>query len=138
MVSAVGRAAREAARSEAAASEFSTRQLMSAYSASRHLAVELAAFTGELQWFTEAVAGELRAARGVTNGSTLPGLAAELEGTTDAQRAGDVVSEVFDALRDDASPEAALLRVRLHSLLRKLSEREVFLLAETIEGTRSG
>jgi len=90
MVSAVGRAAREAARSEAAASEFST------------------------------------------------GLAAELEGTTDAQRAGDVVSEVFDALRDDASPEAALLRVRLHSLLRKLSEREVFLLAETIEGTRSG
>jgi hypothetical protein len=137
MVSAVGRAAREAARSEAAASEFSTGQLMSAYSASRHLAVELAAFTGELRWFTEAVARELRAARGVTNGSTLPGLAAELERTTDAQRAGDLVSQVFDALRDDASPEAVLLRSRLHLLLRKLSEREVFLLAETIEGTRS-
>jgi hypothetical protein len=137
MVTAVGRAAREAARSEAAASEFSTGQLMSAYSASRHLAVELAAFTAELHWFTEAVADELRAARGVTSESTLSGLAAELALTTDAQRAGDLVSQVFDALRNDASAEAVFVRARLRGLLRKLSEREVFLLAEAIEGNRS-
>jgi hypothetical protein len=138
MVSAVGRTAREAARSEAAASEFSRAQLMSAYSASRHLAVELAAFRSELELFGASMAAELRAAPGVAGAADLSALASQLELTTDAQRAGDLMSRVLDGLRDDASPESATLRARIHTLLRKLSEREVELLAEAIEGPPRG
>jgi hypothetical protein len=134
IVSAVGRTAREAARSEAAASEFSRAQLMSAYSATRHLAVELAAFGAEIEWFAASVAAELRATRCVTSQPTLSGLASELEQSTDGQRAGELMSQVLDTLRDDASSESATLRTRLHTLLRRLSEREVRLLAEAIEG----
>jgi hypothetical protein len=134
IVSALGRTAREAARSEVAASEFSRAQLMSAYSASRHLAVELGAFAAEIEWFARAAARELRGARDGVGGVNVSGLASELELTTDAQRAGDLVSQVLDALRHDPSSESANLRVRLHTLLRQLSEREVELLSEAIEG----
>jgi hypothetical protein len=134
VVTAVGRTARDAARSEADASEFARAQLMSAYSASRHLAVELAAFRPELEWFAGAVVGELRAARGLATGAALSGLAGELESTMNAQRAGDLMSQILEALRDDGSSESANLRARLHTLLRRLSEREVELLADAIEG----
>lgn len=136
MMNAVGRAASEAARGEAAASDFSRGQLMSAYSATRHLAVELAAFGAELRWFAAAAAGELRAARGLEHVHALSDRASELACGTDAQRTGDLVSEVLDAIRADGSPQAGMLRTRLHRLLRELSEREVELLADAIEGQR--
>jgi hypothetical protein len=63
MVTAMGRATRDAARSAEPASEFSRGQLMSVYSASRHLAVDVAQFPTELRAFTDpGRAGLLRAA----------------------------------------------------------------------------
>ena len=49
MVSAIGLAARATARSESELDDFDRGQLMSAYSATRHLAIEIASFSAELR-----------------------------------------------------------------------------------------
>jgi hypothetical protein len=134
VVAAIGRAAREAARGDGPASEFSRGQLMSAFSASRHLAVELARFPAELHSYADEIASLLRAPGNVRDPGTLVELAAELAGTTAAPRIGDLLAVALDTLRDDCGADAAVLRTRLHAALRRLSDREVALLAEAIEG----
>jgi hypothetical protein len=54
-IAAIGRTARDAARAEGALSEFDRGQLLSAYSATRHLAVEVTAYEEALRRFAAAV-----------------------------------------------------------------------------------
>lgn len=136
MVTAVGRAARDAARADDAASEFSRGQLMSAFSASRHLSVELAQFPPEVHAFAAAVSLELEGAESVSRAGELSAIARELASATDSDRVGDLVAAALDLIRDDPAPAARSLRTSLHRALRALSDREVALLAETIEGPR--
>ncbi len=137
VVTAVGRAARDAARSDEPASEFSRGQLMSAFSVSRHLGVEIAAFGPELRAFADGVAADLRASSGaLARGDALQATAGELATAHDAHRIGDLVATALDDLRGDPSPAATALRAQLHTALRRLADREVELLAEVIEGPR--
>jgi hypothetical protein len=128
VVLAVGRAARDAARNDEPASEFSRGQLMSAYSASRHLGVELASFGAELRAFSDEVAAAIRSAG---NGALLP-LADQLAAASSPDRIGELVCGVLEELDDDQ----AELRTTIQSALRRLSDREVELLADVIEGQR--
>ncbi len=136
VVTAIGRAAHAAARSEEPASEFSHGQLMSAYSVSRHLGVELAQFAPELRAFADDVAAALRGGTSLNAGPRLEAYAVELAQASDAHAIGNVVAAVLDDLRDDASPAAAALRARLRASLRGLADREVKLLADVIEAPR--
>jgi hypothetical protein len=137
VVTAIGRAAREAARGDGPASEFSRGQLMSAFSASRHLAVELAEFPAELHEFASRVAHEIQQTQFVSRADELAALSNDLEKAADAARVGDLVSATLDLLREDSAPVAKALRANLHRALRALSDREVDLLAEVIEGPRA-
>jgi hypothetical protein len=107
---------------------------MSAYSASRHLSVELAKFGGELRPFASRAAEALSEAGPLGHGAELVALAGELAQASDAPRIGDLLSTALDHLRDDPAPAAQALRSRLHADLRVLCNREVELLAEVIEG----
>lgn len=133
VVTAMGRATRAAARSDEPSSDFSKGQLMSAFSASRHLTVELAEFGPALRTF----AGEVSAAVGDGGlGAALEEHVRELREAATGQEIGDVVAAMLDRLRDDPSPDAARVRARIHGLLRSITDREVALLAEVIEGER--
>src|SRR5437879_12106590 len=110
VVSAVGRAARDAARSGGEDSEFSRGQLMSAYSASRHLSVELCRFPAELDTFAESVADELARAREVSRADDLTALAAELNQASDAPRIGNLVAAALELVRDAPAPATVALR----------------------------
>jgi hypothetical protein len=137
VVTAMGRATRDAARSDEPASEFSAGQLMSAYSVSRHLGVELAQFGPVLRAFADEVAADLRRGDSLPYGSKLAASADELAQASDAQRVGDIVAAALDELRGDEAPAAQELRVQLRAALRRLSDQEVEMLAEVIEGPRS-
>lgn len=121
-VAAMGCTARDAAR-KGELGEFGRGQLMSAYSASRHLSVELSSFEPELHAYTVAVA------------AVAP--AAGLDGCSDAGRAGDLTCALLDTLRGHDSPAAVELRGAIHTALRELVDREVALLAEAIEEPRT-
>lgn len=123
VVSAVGRAARAGARADAHADEFTRGQLMSAYSASRHLAVELDTYEAEVRRFADDLAAAIDAS-GLMPAP--PGLA----GTTDPRDAGTIVCELLDRLRTDEDPRAAALRTQVRSLIVRLVDREVDLLED--------
>jgi len=138
VVTAIGRAMREAGRGTASTSEFSRGQLMSAYSASRHLSVELADFPAELHGFSMLVAGELAGelagAADLAQGDRLLALGEQIRQTSAPGEVGNLVSAALDVLSQDASTDSATLRARLQSALRALADREVELLAAVIEG----
>jgi hypothetical protein len=136
VVSAIGRAARDAARPGGEHSEFSRGQLMSAFSASRHVSVELSEFPVELEAFAESVAGELAQARRLSCTDELAAIAVQLTNATDAPRIGNFVAAALELVRDDPAPAAVSLRASLLRALRGLSDREVELLAEAIERPR--
>jgi hypothetical protein len=138
MVTAIGRAARAAARGDGPATEFSRGQLLSAFSASRHLTVELARYPAELRPFAADVARALRQADEVGTRGELGALAAELDRASDGARIGDLVSAALDLVRKDQNPTARAIRAHIHSALRALSDREVELLADAIEGPSRG
>lgn len=138
MVTAIGQAARAAARGDGPATEFSRGQLLSAFSASRHLTVELATYPAELRPFAADVARALRQADDVETPDELGALAAELDRASDAARIGDLVSAALDLLRKAQNPIARAIRTHIHSTLRALSDREVELLADAIEGPSRG
>src|SRR5437764_1352693 len=110
VVAAIGRAAREAARGDAVASDYSRGQLLSAYSCSRHLTVELEAYGPEVRACAADVAAILREA----------GLG-DLEETADGAQLGELVSEALDRLREDGSDTAREARERIHARLRRLA-----------------
>jgi hypothetical protein len=133
---ALGRAAREAAREEQPPGAFRRGQLMSVYSGSRHLAVELSYFEAELRSFsTAAAAAVAETAIGVPDDAVLRQFASELSGNCDPESIGGLVSELLGLLRGHRSGVFAELRVELQARLRDLCDREVQLLAEAIEGT---
>lgn len=117
MVTAIGQAAREAARSETALSEFERGQLKSSYSASRHLAVEIAHFPGERARFHAAVQA-----------------LAPQDMVPEGER--ELAAYVADRMRSCRERGEADTHQALQRLLRDLCDREVELLAAAIEAGR--
>src|ERR1700761_6626218 len=105
MVSAIGLAARAAARSETELDDFDRGQLMSAYSATRHLAIEIASFAAELRDRCLAIA-DLAAG----SGDPLLGELADSvrAASADAAEAGEAIAVVLERCR--AVPELAGVR----------------------------
>lgn len=115
LIAAMGRTARDAARAADPTDPFLRAQLLSVYSASRHAAVELAEFDGELRRFAQAAGVE-------------PG---------DAGAVGEAVCALLERLRSDPSPQAAASLAAVRAALVVLADREVDLLADVIEGPRT-
>jgi hypothetical protein len=132
IVTAIGATLRRAARTEGAASDFDRDQLMSAFSATRHLAVELASFEPEFRRFKEAVAEQIRATNAPAIGDQLGPIADRLKAAPDGAAAGGVLCELFELLRQDGSEPARALRSQIHVHLRALADREVDLLADAL------
>lgn len=134
IVGAIGVAARDAARSPEGADAFQRDQLLSAYSATRHLAAELEGYAPELERFLVAVATRLRdaAAQDDDLAAVVSGDAERLAGTRDVAVAGAVIADILERLRDAGAPAARALRGDLQALLRDLAHREVDLLADAL------
>jgi hypothetical protein len=132
MVTAIGVTLRTAARAEGQASAFERDQLMSAYSATRHLSAELAGYEPELRAFTAKVAGRLRSGPVPELGDERDRLATQLDGAPAAADVGATICELLERLAHAPSPEAAALRADVHHHLRALADREVDLLADAL------
>jgi hypothetical protein len=132
VVTAIGATVRAAARSDTEASEFERDQLMSAYSATRHLAAELGTYEPELRAFTHAVLTQLRASDIPELGAELPRLTTQLAETQAPAEVGKALCELFETLHRAASPQAEALRSEVHAHLRSLADREVDLLADAL------
>ena len=130
-VRAIGVTARDVARG-GEPSEFDRDQLMSAYSATRHLVPELRFYPGELQQFAERVLTAVDEADLGAGGGELTAVVERLRGSSDSALIGDVTSELLARLSADDSPAARALRDKLHVLLRELADREVDLVAEAL------
>ena len=138
VVAAIGSTARGIARSDETLSAYARGQLLSAYSCSRHVSVEIERYGAEIGEFAKNVSRRTReAAPELSRGDDVALICAELERTTDARAAGDLISALMEHLRSDAAPAATELRARIQSGLRALAVREVELLAEVIEGAGS-
>jgi hypothetical protein len=135
VVAAIGTTAREIARSDVELSDYARGQLLSAYSSSRHITVEIDRYDDEIRAFASDV-GEwtLAAAGRLTVPEAAIAIGSELEGTSNARDTGDLVSDLLEHLRSDSSAAATQLRAQIRSRLRRLAEREVELLADVIEG----
>ena len=131
MVSAIGLAARATARSESELDDFDRGQLMSAYSATRHLAIEIASFSAELRDRCAAVA-DLAASSG---DPLLQELAGGVREASTAAEAGEAISVLLERCR--AEPGLADVRTAIRHELRGLCDAEVALLADGIEAGRS-
>jgi hypothetical protein len=137
MVAAIGIAARTTARGDGELDEFDRGQLMSAYSASRHLAIEISSFGAELSARCSAIADavdEACAGDSGTDAGALRGLASRLRASGDARAAGDTTAELLDRCRDRG---LAALRGEIRTQLRALCDAEVTLLANGIEAARA-
>jgi hypothetical protein len=140
MVSAIGRAAREAARSGGALDDFDRGQLKSAYSASRHLAIEIESFGAELHRQCEAIAMAAEDAADRMTGDpdtdTLRRLAERVRLAHSAPAAGAATGDLLELCRERDQARWTLLRGEVRRALRALCDREVALLAEGIEAGR--
>lgn len=130
VVSAIGATNRAVARSNSM-SEFDRDQLMSCYSATRHLAAGLTSLGPVHQRFAETVCARIAEAaeRGLEE---LEALTARLRGTADPADLGPVLSELLERLRKDSSAEAVVLRRDLQRALRRLADQEVDVLADAL------
>jgi hypothetical protein len=140
MVTAIGRAAREAARSAEPLDEFDRGQLKSAYSASRHLAIEIESFSEELARQCHAIALAADEAADSLDGDpdteTLRRLAERVRGAGGAPAAGAATADLLELCRQRHQARWVRLRGDVHRALRALCDREVALLAEGIEAGR--
>jgi hypothetical protein len=132
VVTAIGTTLRTAARSEGQASAFDRDQLMSAYSATRHLSVELETYAPELGKFTTAVSDQIRSSGAPGVEGELGALADRIEQSSDPGAIGAALCEVFELLRQTPSERNRALRAQLHRQLRSLADREVDLLADAL------
>jgi hypothetical protein len=132
MVAAIGTAARTTARGDGELDEFDRGQLMSAYSATRHLAIEIESFRGELSARCAAIADAVDSESG-GDADALGELAARLRGSPDARGAGDAIGELLDLCREHG---LSALRGEIRTQLRALCDAEVTLLADGIEAGR--
>ncbi len=133
VVAAIGATAREAARATDPSGEFARGQLLSAASASRHLTVELAGYGPLLEAFVAEVVLPLEDVAALTAWERAD-LVDRLGEARDARVAGEVVCDLLDALRADASPAATVFAGEVHAALRRLADAEVALLAAELEG----
>jgi hypothetical protein len=132
VVLAIGVTAQAAARSEGPGSEFERDQLMSTYSATRHLAVELSSYEPELRHFSRSVAQSVRGAQIEGQHEQLIEIASRLDDQSDGATVGATVSELLELLPGD-SVQADALRAEVHAALRALADREVTLVADALE-----
>jgi hypothetical protein len=132
VVTAIGSTLRTAARNDGETSDFGRDQLMSAYSATRHLAVELSSYEPELRAVTVAVAASVRAAEIPELRDDLAAVAARLDASPDAHALAAEISDLLQALREHGSEESNALRAEIHVHLRVLADREVDLLADAL------
>ena len=134
VVAAIGVTARDAARSEDPAGEFERDQLLSAYSATRHLAAELVGSAPLLERFRTDLAERLRLAQ--SGDGAVDAVAGRTAATVEADRSaaaiGEAVSQLLVELRASPSEPATRLRAEIHVLLRELADREVDLLADAL------
>ncbi len=128
VVTAIGTTLRGAARSDDQASDFERDQLMSAYSATRHLSVELASYPRELARFRAALSELLSAHPGVTG--EVRGRAEAVIAARGIAELGDALCELLAQLRSQDSDDARSLRVELRVRLRELADRETELMAD--------
>ena len=131
-VTAIGATTRLIARGGGATSEFDRDQLMSTYSATRHLAVELSSYEPELRRFRKGLAAQVRQAQLKDPGGERTAIATRLDEATDNAAVGSAVCDLLDRLRADNSPEAKALRTEVHVSLRRLADTEVNLLADAL------
>jgi hypothetical protein len=132
VVTAIGSTLQTAARNDDRTSDFGRDQLMSAYSATRHLAVELSSYEPELHAFTAAVARSVRAAEIPELRDDLAAFAARVDSSPDARALGAELCELLQVLRERRSEETDALRDEIHVHLRALADREVDLLADAL------
>lgn len=133
VVAAIGAAARRAARADEPTGDFERDQLMSAYSATRHLAGELSAYGPEWERFRATVAERLSAAAaGEDLARRLRAAAEEVEREHGTAAVGATLAELLADLRRSDDPARAEVRADIHGLLRELTAREVDLLAEAL------
>jgi hypothetical protein len=132
VVTAIGATLRAAGRGETEASAFERDQLMSAYSATRHLAVELSSYEPVFRRFADAVGARLRAGDVPDLADELGRLARQLDGAPPPAAVGETICELFDLLDRSGSPQAEALRSEIHVYLRSLADREVDLLADAL------
>lgn len=128
VVRAVGVTARDAARGGDVQSGFSRDQLMSAYSATRHLAAELSTYEPEWAHFRAALAARVREDADAGLGP----FASRLEADGDVAAVAAATAELLERLRDDATPTGIALRADVRRLVRELADREVDLLADAL------
>jgi hypothetical protein len=131
-VKAIGTTARRIAREGGATSEFDRDQLMSTYSATRHLAVELSSYEPELRRFRRSLAAQIRESRLKDPGGERAAIADRLDEANDAPAVGSAVCDLLDRLRIDDSEQAKALRSEIYASLRKLADTEVDLLATAL------
>jgi hypothetical protein len=129
MVTAIGLAARATARGDGELDDFDRGQLLSAYSATRHLAIEISSFADELSARCAAIADI--AARD----DALQELAAEVRSAGDSVAAGEAIASLLEACR--TRPELSEARTAIRRELRALCDTEVGLLADGIEAGRA-
>lgn len=136
VVAAIGATAREQARLPEALDTWEKGQLMSVYSATRHLAAELGTVAPHVPRAGAALAATLRAAP-VDLAASLEPLAAELDGEADPRALGDTACRALDVLRASADPAAAGVRAAVHADLAAAVRLETEILADAIEGARA-
>ncbi|MCW2993092.1 MAG: hypothetical protein JWQ18_587 [Conexibacter sp.] len=138
MVVAIGRAARSAARSaDGTQTAFDQAQLLSAYSASRHIAAELTRYGPPLEAFREAILAQLRqaiaeGAPGVAGREELADVETALANGHAAIEVGAAVATLLEILRRADAPWCASLQTTVRQQLRALAEAEVDALASEV------
>ncbi len=133
MVSGVGLAARAAAGSSGTLDEFERGQLLSAYSATRHLVVELEHYPVALAAFTSSLARELRTVQDEWPPRQLLVDAADaIAACEDGPSLGLVLGELLAKLRERADVGARAVQALVQHRLAELAQTEVELLADNI------
>ena len=135
VVGAMGGPAQVAGRSTQELTDWERGQLLSVYSATRHLAAELGAVEPHVPRIAAELAAALRTAPPVmADAAALGGCAARLDGETDPRALAGVACEALDLLRAAGTPEAAAVRAGVRTALKGAVELEVGALADAIEG----
>lgn len=132
VVTAIGETSRAIAReAEGELSDFERDQLMSAYSATRHLTVELTSYGPELRRFNEALAAVLADDESSSGArEAVERLQQALRDDGSVASVGDALCDVLAVWRQDDSSSTRERHARVQVLLRELADREVELLAE--------
>ena len=133
MITAIGRAAREAARGGAPLSDFERTQLKSAYSATRHLAIEIAAFPRERERFRTDLSSYALTAAGTLEDEDCDRATLAASAVSDEAHLAQTGCELLETCRRRDGEPWVTLAAQIRALLRDLCDREVQLLAAGIE-----